>query len=41
MLVNKRKDADLKDYSDTNTFISSSNNMDDVYESIEEYNLNN
>ena len=40
LLINKRKDAGLKHLNDYKTFIEYSNDMDDIYKNIEEYNPN-
>ena len=40
LLINKHKNADLKHFNDSKTFIEYSNDMDDIYKNIEEYNLN-
>ena len=37
-LIKKRKDAGIKHLMDLNAFIECSNSMDDVYESIDDYN---
>ena len=39
-LINKRKSTSLKYFNDSKTFIEYSNNMDDIYKNIEEYNPN-
>ena len=39
-LIKKRKDAEIKHLNDPNSFIKCSNNMDEVYENINENNLN-
>ena len=39
-LIKKHEDAGTKHFSDPNAFIKCSNTMDDVYENIEDYNLN-
>ena len=39
-LVNKRKSTGLKYFNDSKAFIEYSNEMDDIYKSIEEYNSN-
>ena len=39
-MINKREDAGIKHLNDSNEFIECSNTMDDVYESIDDYNLN-
>ena len=38
-LINKRESTGLKDFNDPKAFIEYSNNMQDVYKNIEEYNL--
>ena len=38
VLIKKRNDAGIKHLNDPNTFIEWSNTMDDVYESINNYN---
>ena len=40
LLINKREDVGLKHYNDSKAFIEYSNNMDGIYEDIEEYHLN-
>ena len=40
ILINKREGADLKHCNDCKAFIEYSNDMDDIYENIEEYNPN-
>ena len=40
MLINKREGAGLKHCNDSKAFIEYSNNLGDIYENIEEYNLN-
>ena len=40
LLINKGKGVNLNHYNDSKAFIKYSNDMDDIYESIEEYNLN-
>ena len=40
LLINKRKSAGLKYLSDSKTFIEYSNDMNDIYKNIEEYNPN-
>ena len=40
ILIKKREDAGVKHLNDPNTFIECSNAMDDVYESIHDYNSN-
>ena len=37
--INKRKSTELKHFNDTKTFIKYSNDMQDVYKKIEEYNI--
>ena len=37
-LIEKREKAELKNLRDQNTFIEHSNNMDDIYDDIEDYN---
>ena len=37
-LIKKRKDVGINSLNDTNSFIESSNTMDDVYGKIEDYN---
>ena len=39
-LIKKREYAGTKHFSDTNAFVECSNTMDDVYENIDDYNLN-
>ena len=39
-LINKRKSTDLKHFNDSETCIEYSNDMDDIYKNIEEYNSN-
>ena len=39
-LIKKRKDAGIKHFNDLNAFIECSNTMDDIYENINDYNLN-
>ena len=39
-LINKRENTWLKHLSDSKTFIEYSNDIDDIYKSIEEYNAN-
>ena len=39
MLINKRKSTGLKQFNDSKAFTEYSNDMDDIYKSIEEYNL--
>ena len=38
LLINRRVNTDLKYLNDTKAFIEFSNNMDDIYKNIEEYN---
>ena len=40
LLINKREDVGLKHHNDSKAFIEYSNNMDGIYEDIEEYHLN-
>ena len=40
LLINKKETAGLKHFNDCKAFIEYSNDMDDVYKNIEEYNLN-
>ena len=40
LLTNKRQDVGLKHYNDSKAFIEYSNDMDDIFETIEEYNPN-
>ena len=40
MLINKRERAGLKHLNDSKAFIEYSNDMDDIYKNIEEYNPN-
>ena len=40
MLINKKENTDLKYLIDSKAFIEYSNNMDDIYKNIEEYNPN-
>ena len=40
MLINKPKSTGLKHFNDPNAFIEYSNDMDDIFKNIEEYNLN-
>ena len=40
MLINKREITALKYLNDSKTFIEYSNDMDDIYENITEYNIN-
>ena len=40
LLINKHEDVGLKHYNDSKAFIEYSNNMDGIYEDIEEYHLN-
>ena len=39
-LINKREDAGRKHFNDSKTFIKYSNDMDNIYKNIEEYNPN-
>ena len=38
-LINKRESTGLKHFNNPKTFIEYSNNMQDVYKNIEEYNI--
>ena len=38
--INKRESKDLKDFNDFKAFIEYSNDVDDIYKNIEEYNPN-
>ena len=38
-LTKKREDVETKDFNDSKTFNEYSNDMDDIYKNIEEYNL--
>ena len=40
MLINKRESTGLKYFNDSKFFIEFSNDMDDIYKNIEEYNPN-
>ena len=40
LLFNKRKSTGLKSLNDSKTFIEYSNNIDDIYKDIEDYNPN-
>ena len=40
LLIDKRVNTGLKDINDPKAFIKCSNNMDDIFENIEEYNTN-
>ena len=40
LLINKRKSTGLKHLNDSKAFIEYSNDMDDIYKNIEEYNQN-
>ena len=40
MLINKRESTDLKYLNDSKAFIEYSNDLDDIYQNIEEYNPN-
>ena len=39
-MINKQESTGLKDLNDSKAFIGHSNNRDDIYKNIEEYNLN-
>ena len=39
-LINKRENTDLNHFNDSKAFIKYSNDEDDIYENIEEYNPN-
>ena len=39
-LINKRENTDLNHFNDSKAFIKYSNDVDDIYENIEEYNPN-
>ena len=39
-LIKKRKDAGIKNLNDPNVFTECSYKMDDVYEDLDDYNLN-
>ena len=39
-LIKKRKDAEIKHLNDPNVFTECSYKMDDVYEDLDDYNLN-
>ena len=39
-LINKRETTELKHFNNSKAFIESSNDMDDIYKNIEEYNPN-
>ena len=39
-LINKRESTGLKHLNDSKAYIECSNNMDDIYKNIEEYNRN-
>ena len=39
-LINKRESTDLKHMNDSKAFVKYSNDMDDIYKNIEEYNPN-
>ena len=39
-LINKRESTGFKHFNDSKTFIEHSNDMDDIYKNIEEYNQN-
>ena len=40
LLINKRQQGSLENFNDSKTLIEYSNNMDDIYKNIEEYNSN-
>ena len=40
LLIKKRHEVGLKQYNDSKTFIKYSNDMDGIFENIEEYNAN-
>ena len=40
MLINRRDSTGLKDLNDSKAFIEYSNDMNDIYKNIEEYNPN-
>ena len=40
LLIDKRANTGLKDINDPKAFIKCSNDMDDIFENIEEYNTN-
>ena len=40
LLFNKREGAEIKHFNDSEGFIEYSNDMDDIYKNIEEYNPN-
>ena len=40
MLITKRKSTGLKNFNDAEAFVESSNNMDGIYKTIEEFNPN-
>ena len=40
LLINKRKSTNLNYFNDSKSFIKYSNNMDDIYKNVEDYNLN-
>ena len=40
LLINKRENTGLKYFNDSKAFIEYSNDMDDIYKNIEEYNPN-
>ena len=40
LLINKRKSTGLKYLNDSKAFVDCSDDMDDIYKNIEEYNLN-
>ena len=39
-LINKQESTGLKNFNDSNAFIEYSNDMDDIYKNIEDYNPN-
>ena len=39
-MINKRESTGLKHFNDSKAFIEYSDDMDDIYENIEEYNKN-
>ena len=41
MLINKKESAGLKHFNDLKAFIEYSNDMDNIYKNVEEYNPNN
>ena len=40
MLINKHENTDLKHFNNSKAFIQYSNDMDDIYKTIEGYNTN-